>query len=92
MTTLHIQHTITDYPTWRRAFDRFEAARTDAGVRSYRLRRPPGDEQYIVIDLEFDAPEPADRFLDFLRTVVWTDRAKSPALAGTPTARVLEDC
>lgn len=91
MTTLHIEHAISDYPTWRRAFDRFEDARAEAGVTSYRVRRPDGDQHYIVVDLEFETPEPAGRFLEFLRRVVWADPAKSPALAGTPTARVLHD-
>ena len=28
--TLHIEHEITDYPTWKAAFDRFADARTQA--------------------------------------------------------------
>ncbi len=90
MTTLHIQHPISDYDTWRSAFDRFETARSTAGVRSHRIRRPVDDERYVVIDLDFDDAEQAGAFLTFLRSVVWANPANSPALAGDPTALVLE--
>lgn len=91
MTTLHIEHPITDYATWRAAFDRFAVAREQAGVRAHRIRRPVDDEQYVVVDLDFDDPARAARFLEFLREAVWAVPANSPALAGTPRARVLQD-
>ena len=30
--TLHIEHAISDYPTWKAAFDRFADARTRGGA------------------------------------------------------------
>jgi len=91
MSTLHIEHPISDYPTWKAAFDRFASAREQAGVRAHRIRRPVDDEQYVVIDLDFDDAARAARFLAFLREAVWAVPANSPALAGTPDARVLRD-
>lgn len=90
MATLLIQHRISDYDTWRAAFDRFDEARTAAGVRAHRIRRPVDDERYVVIDLDFDDAAQAAGFLTFLRSVVWANPANSPALDGEPTARVLE--
>ncbi len=90
MTTLQIEHRITDYPTWRAAFDRFDSARQGAGVLSYRIRRPVDDDLYIVIDLEFDDAERAGGFLTFLRDVVWTSPENAPALEGAPSARLLD--
>lgn len=90
MTTLHIEHAITDYPTWRNAFQRFTDTRSRAGVTAHRIRRPVDDERYVVVDLDFDDAEAAERFKGFLHENVWgTDQA--PALVGTPQARVLED-
>lgn len=87
--TLHIQHAITGYAEWRAAFDRFETARTGAGVRAQRVHQPVDDPRWVVVDLDFDDREAASAFLGFLREAVWSSRDASPALAGEPTARVL---
>jgi len=92
MFTLSIEHAITDFPTWNRAFARFAQARQTAGVVSHRICRPVDDPHYLVIELDFDAREHADRFRQFLDNVVWTNREASPALVGAPTTRILETC
>lgn len=90
MFTLSIEHAITDYPIWRQAFDRFADARTHAGVLAHRIRRPAGDEHYLVIELDFPSREQAEGFRKFLYDVVWPNREASPGLDGAPQARVLE--
>jgi len=90
MSTLHIEHAITSYETWKNAFDRFAGLRQDAGVRSHRISQPVDDDHYVVVDLEFDGPEPAARFLGILRERVWSVPDNSPALVGEPAARILE--
>lgn len=90
MATLHIEHAITDLATWKTAFDQFEGARRDAGVRSHRIRQPIDDPNYIVVDLEFDTADQAQAFRGFLETVVWATPENSPALDGRPRTLVLE--
>lgn len=90
MTTLHIEHPITDYDTWKGAFDRFADLRREAGVHAHRIHRPVDNEHFVVIDLDFDAIDPATRFLGFLRERVWAVPESSPALAGEPQTRLLE--
>jgi hypothetical protein len=90
MTTLHIEHPITDFGTWKAAFDRFAEARMNSGVRGHRILRPVDDAHYVVVDLDFQTVGEAERFLDFLRTRVWTSMVNAPALAGTPRTRILE--
>jgi len=90
--TLSIEHAISDFPTWKHAFDRFADARQNAGVVSHRVRRPVGDPHYLVIELEFDVQGSADNFRQFLHDVVWANRDASPALVGTPASRILEAC
>lgn len=90
MTTLHIEHSITDFAAWQSAFTRFAPARAQAGVRAYVVRQPLDDPHYVVIDLEFDAPEAAETFRDFLQTKVWAHPDNSPALIGAPVARILQ--
>jgi hypothetical protein len=88
MTTLHIEHAITDLETWHDAFDRFEPARQQAGVVAERIQHPVDDDAYVVIDLEFE--DAAAAFRSFLETVVWADQANAPALAGKPRTSILE--
>ena len=90
MSTLHIEHAITDFDVWTAAFARFDEARRTAGVRDARVYRPIEDPHFVVVDLDFDGPETAKEFLRFLETVVWQNPANSPALTGTPRALVLE--
>jgi hypothetical protein len=89
MVTLHIEHAITEYGTWRQAFDRFAQKRRDAGVLAHRIHQPLGDDRYVLVDLDFGNPEQASAFLEFLTNTVWPASANAPALAGAPQARVL---
>ena len=89
MTTLHIEHAITDYDTWRAAFDRFAGARRQAGVLGGRVARPVDDPNYIMIALDFETTEQAGRFLHFLETQVWSSAEAAPALHGRPRTAIL---
>jgi hypothetical protein len=91
MASLHIEHQITDLDAWLAAFASFSEVRRQAGVRDERVRHPAGDPHSIVVDLEFDTVGDAASFLDFLRTQVWAVPEASPALAGSPDAKVLDD-
>lgn len=91
MATLHIEHPISDLQTWLGAFERFEDARRKAGVRSQRVHQPVDDDRYIYVMLDFDGVEEAAAFKSFLERTVWASAEASPALAGTPKARVLTD-
>lgn len=91
MTTLHIEHAITDLLTWLGAFSRFAEARAGAGVRRTRVQQPLDDEHYIYVQLDFDDADAATAFLGFLESVVWASPDASPGLRGSPTGRVLAD-
>lgn len=89
-TTLHIEHAISDFDQWHRAFERFADRRAQAGVLGQRVQQPVDDPRYVVIDLDFDTVDGAHRFLDFLQTQVWSSHANAPALIGTPQTRILQ--
>ncbi len=91
MVTLHIEHSISDFDTWRTAFARFADQRRQAGVCGHVVRRPVDDPHHVSIDLDFAEIEEAVGFERFLRTKVWADPANSPALSGTPTTSILRD-
>ena len=90
MITLHIEHPISDLPTWQAAFERFADQRRRGGVSGERISHPVGDDRYVLIDLEFPTRSQAEEFLGFLETRVWSSRDTSPGLAGTPRTRILE--
>ncbi len=90
MPTLHIAHEIVDFALWSAVFERFAEQRQRAGVRAHRLQRPVDDPHFVVIDLDFDTPEEAERFLGFLRTQVWSSSENAPALVGSPAVKILE--
>jgi hypothetical protein len=90
MATLHIEHPISELHVWLTAFGTFAEARQRAGVRAHRVYQPVDDDKYIVIDLDFDTVDEAERFRTFLEVNVWSSRDTSPGLAGAPRTRVLE--
>ncbi|MHA6692083.1 hypothetical protein [Devosia sp. A449] len=89
MATLHIEHRITDFSTWKAAFNRFESLRSDAGVTAYRIYQPHDDPAYIMVQLDFPSVDQAKSFLTTLEARVWSVPANSPALVGSPQARIL---
>lgn len=90
MTTLHIEHPITDIKTWSSAFAGFAEVRRQAGVLAQRIQRPIDQPHYVVIDLDFETRQQAAAFLTFLKTQVWAVPENAPALAGAPQTMLLE--
>lgn len=89
MTTLHIEHAIKDLAMWREAFDRAAPLRAKHGVRSYEIRHPVDDPNYLMIDLAFESAGAAEGFLVKLHQI-WQTPAASPVLNGAPFTRILE--
>jgi hypothetical protein len=90
MPTLHIEHPIRDYDTWKAAFERDPAVRQQGGVRRYRVLRPIDDPKYVMIDLDFDTSSQAEAFLAVLRRSVWQSPQAAQVLGGSPQARIVE--
>ena len=90
MPTLLIEHSISDFDLWHDAFMRFAARRKEGGVIRERIMQPVDDPHYVLIDLEFVTLEGARGFRQFLETQVWSTPANSPALVGSPRARIAE--
>jgi hypothetical protein len=90
MATLHIEHPVTDFGTWKAAFDRFAELRDRSGVRGHRILRPVDNARYVVVDLDFQTVGEAEKFLDFQRPTMWSSPENAPALAGTPQTKILE--
>lgn len=89
MHIVRIEHPVKDVDAWKTAFDSDPAGRQASGVRAYRVMRDLHEPGLVLIDLEFDAAEPAERFLTMMRGIWQGDRATA-VLADSPQARVVE--
>jgi hypothetical protein len=87
MYILRIEHPVSDFEGWKKAFDSDPVGREKSGVRQYRILRPIDDPQYVVIDLEFDSTVQAEALLAAMR-VVW-GRVQGKIIFD-PQARIFE--
>lgn len=69
MPTLHIEHPTPDFDAWKQAFDSDPAGQQQSGVRRYRVSRAVDDSNYVMIDLEFDTQEQAERLLRAMQAI-----------------------
>lgn len=86
MASVHIEHAIRDFDTWKAAFDRDPADRQGSGVQRYSIKRPLDDPNYVLIDLDFASEADAQAFLVTMRGI-WTS-PRSPHV-GEPQARIM---
>lgn len=87
MYILRIEHPVSDYGTWKQAFDGDPAGRESSGVRRYQVLRPTDAPNYVMIDLEFDTQGEAQALLTAMRRV-W-DRVQGKIMSN-PRARIVE--
>jgi hypothetical protein len=87
-TILRIEHPVPDYERWKAAFDDDPIGRDRMGVRRHRIMRPVDDAGRVMIDLEFDSADEADRMLSELRTL-WS-RVEGSIMT-SPETRVVQE-
>jgi hypothetical protein len=90
MTILQIEHGISDFTTWKTAFDRDPLDRKGSGVRRYRVFQPLDDPTYVKVELEFDSNGDAESFLGSLKDL-WQSGDAAPALRGSPRVQFVEE-
>ena len=90
MPTLQIEHPVSDFDVWRRAFEADPVRREQSGVRRYRVFRPLDDPRYVKIDLDFESLGEAEAFRGALQAL-WGSGRAAPALAGAPQTRIVEE-
>jgi hypothetical protein len=67
MIILQIEHHIQRFEDWKKAFDSDPIDRKKSGVKKYTVYRPTDDPQYVIIYLEFEQLNQAQRTLEALR-------------------------
>jgi ribosomal protein L35AE/L33A len=70
MYILRIEHRVSNFEGWKKAFDNDPVGRKKLGVIRYQISRPIDDTNFVMIDLEFNTSSQAETLLAAMR-VVW---------------------
>ena len=62
MATLLVRHTVSDYASWRKVYDEFDATRRAKGVTSHGVYQLDGNPNDVTVYHEFDTMEAAKAF------------------------------
>ncbi len=87
MVILQIEHQVPDFDGWKKAFDGDPLNRRQSGVRSYRIFKTIGNSNYIIIELEFDNLQEAEKMHENLKQL-WRQVAGKVVM--NPQSRIIE--
>ena len=87
MLILQIEHLVPDFTGWKKTIDSDPLNRKQSGVRSHRIFRTTDNPNYIIIELEFDNLQEAEKMHEGLKQL-W------PLVEGkvmmNPQSRIIE--
>ena len=87
MIVIHIEHPVSSFEGWRKAFDADPIDRKSSGVKNYKLYRSTSNPNYVAIDLEFDDLLSAESALKKLQAL-W-NQVEGTVMTG-PKAQIFE--
>lgn len=87
MIVLQIEHKVANFAGWKQAFDSDPVGRERLNVRRYRILRAVDDENFAIIELEFDNVSDAEALLAAMQAV-W-GRVQG-SLIDSPRTRIAE--
>jgi len=87
MATLFVRHRVSDYTSWRQAYDEFDAERKSMGVTSHGVYQLDGDPNDVTVYHEFGTAEAAKAFAGSPRLKEVMGKA---GVEGTPTIWVTQ--
>jgi hypothetical protein len=75
--TVRIELTVSNFDSWKMAFESDPLGRQKSGVRRYRILKPTDDPNYVMVDFEFDGLKDAENFGAALRNMWASPAAKN---------------
>lgn len=87
MIVLQIEHKVPNFEGWKKAFESDPIDRKKSGVKNYRIFRPTGDSNYVIIEMEFGSLSEAEAALESLRKLWQQVEGK---VMFNPQTRILE--
>ena len=86
MIVLQVEHNVSSYDGWKKAFDSDPINRKKSGVKRYQVYQLIEDSKYVVIDLYFDTLEECLAALKLLQEL-WSKVQGTVMI--NPKARIL---
>lgn len=87
MIVLQLEHNVSSYDGWKKAFDSDPIGRKKSGVKRYQVYQSVDDPKYVVIDLYFDNLEESERALKSVKEL-WS-KVQGTVMVN-PKARMLD--
>lgn len=87
MIVLQVEHNVSSYDGWKKAFDSDPLDRKKSGVKRYQVYQSAEDPKYVVIDLYFDTIEEGRATMKALE-ILWSK--VQGTIMVNPKARLLE--
>ena len=87
MIIVQIEHPVPNFDAWKKAFDSDPVGRERSGVCRYKVLRPIDNQNYSMVDLEFDSSSEVEAFLAAMREV-WS-RVEGKIIE-SPRVRIVE--
>lgn len=81
MATLFVRHRVKDFPTWKAAYDEFDAERKTMGVTGHGVYQTDGDPNDVTVYHHFANMHAAKSFAGSARL---KDVMKEAGVEGTP--------
>jgi quinol monooxygenase YgiN len=81
MATMFVRHGVSDFETWKQAFDAFDAERQSMGVTGHGVYQVDGSPNEVTVYHQFDSMEAARSFAASPRL---QEVMKAAGVQGTP--------
>ena len=88
MVRLYARHPVTDYATWRAAYDGFDAERSEMGVTGHAVYQAVDDPNDITIWHDFNTGDEAAAFAASTRL---KEVMQGAGVAGPPSIWIVDD-
>jgi hypothetical protein len=82
MATLFVRHEVSDFETWKQAYEEFDAERRSMGVTGHGAYQADGDPNNVTVYHHFDTMEAAKAFMESPRLA---EVMKAAGVQGTPS-------
>ena len=67
MIRLFVRHRVSDFPTWKKAYDDFDPERRDRGVKTDAVFQTVNDPEDVTVWHDFETMEAATKFIESAR-------------------------
>lgn len=82
MIRMFVRHPVTDFATWKQAYDDFDAERIGMGVSGHAVFQSVDDPNNVTVWHDFETLEAAQAFMSSARLLEIMERS---GVAGEPT-------